>query len=47
MALAQAGLDGREDVRPDDVRRASRTLNRQLLDTWPAGSRPRARGTIW
>ena len=33
IAVANAGLDGREVVRVDDVRAASGTLNRQLLDT--------------
>lgn len=33
MALAQAGLQGRECVAIEDVRSASRSLNRQMLDT--------------
>ncbi|MDA8018116.1 MAG: ATP-binding protein [Thermoanaerobaculia bacterium] len=33
MARASTELDGRQDVALEDVRRASRTLNRQLLDT--------------
>jgi hypothetical protein len=33
IAAAQAGLEGRQDIWPEDVRRAGRTLNRQLLDT--------------
>ncbi|MCG8463126.1 MAG: ATP-binding protein, partial [Holophagales bacterium] len=33
IARAHAGLDGREAIRPADVRTASATLNRQLLDT--------------
>ena len=32
MAVAQAALDGRQVVRPPDVRAATRALNRQLLD---------------
>ena len=32
MAVAQAALDCREEVRVEDVRMACRTLNRQLLD---------------
>lgn len=32
-AVAQAGLEGREALCPADVRRASRSLNRQFLDT--------------
>lgn len=32
-AIAYAALDGRETIRPDDVREASRTMNHQLLDT--------------
>lgn len=33
MAIAHAGLHGRDAVCVDDVREASRTLNRQLLDS--------------
>src|SRR5690606_9959440 len=33
MAIAHAGLYGRDAVCVDDVREASRTLNRQLLDS--------------
>jgi hypothetical protein len=36
LALAQAGLAGRERVEPADVRAASRSLNRQLLDSLAA-----------
>lgn len=32
MAIAQAGLDGRRQVSLEDVRRATRALNRQVLD---------------
>jgi hypothetical protein len=33
MAIAQAGLHGRDQVNLEDVRRATRALNRQILDT--------------
>jgi len=33
IAAALAALDGREEVRPNDVREAGRALNRQMLDT--------------
>ncbi len=33
IAVAHAAMNGHEKVRADDVREASRTLNRQLLDT--------------
>ena len=33
IAVAHAGLEGHERVMTEDVRQASRTLNRQLLDT--------------
>jgi len=36
IATAQAALDGREAVRPDDVQQAARALNRQMLDTLAA-----------
>jgi hypothetical protein len=43
IALAHAGLDGRETVSPRDVQEATRTLNRQLLDT--LADRLEARGS--
>ena len=36
IAVAQAGLEGRGTVRPEDVREAARLLNRQMLDTLAA-----------
>jgi hypothetical protein len=41
ISVANAGLDGRQLVTMNDVRSASRTLNRQLLDTLASPIEPR------
>lgn len=46
IAVAHAGMDGREELNSNDVRQAARTLNRQMLDTLADYLEPRGDWSI-